>query len=282
MHNEWSIISILEWTARYFKSKGIAEPRLEAEVLMSYVLKKDRVYLYAHFDAPVSGDERKALREIIRERAGGKPSAYITGSKEFMSLCFKITPAVLIPRPDTEVLVEEVIRLAGDKRGLKICDVGTGSGIIALSLAHYLKEPLVYATDVSAAAAAIAAENARLHNYRLVIEEGSLLQPFAGEKFDFITANLPYINEEEYLRLSREVKGYEPQAALLAGGDGLDYYRELIPQAFESLVPGGYLLFEIGHDQGPEALKLAGGYANPRIIKDYAGRDRVIAAGRGM
>ena len=281
MHSDWNIISILEWTTRYFKSKGITEPRLEAEVLMSHVLNKDRVYLYAHFDAPVNGHERKELREVIKRRVSGEPSAYITGNKEFMSLKFYVTPDVLIPRPDTEVLVEEVIRLAGERRNIKICDTGTGSGIIAISLAHYLKDPLVYATDISPAAVKVAALNAKTHQIKITIETGNLLEPFANEKFDFITANLPYISTEEFALLPREVKDYEPKSALLAEGDGLDDYRSLLTQAYKSLLPGGYLLFEIGHNQGKAALELTREfYKSSRLIKDYAGRDRVIAARR--
>ena len=280
MKDDWSIIAILEWTTRYFKSKGILEPRLEAEVLMSFVLKKDRVYLYAHFDAPVSGQEREALRESIIKRVSGEPSAYITGSKEFMSLDFHVTPAVLIPRHDTEVLVEKVIELAGERKNLKICDVGTGSGIIAVSLAYYLKDAIIYATDISKAATEIAQYNANRHHTTVIIRTGDLLEPVKGEKFDFITANLPYIDDLSYDLLEREVREYEPRTALLAAGDGLEYYRRLLPQAYTSLLPGGYLLFEIGHNQGQAALELTSGFASSIILKDYGGRDRVIVARR--
>lgn len=278
MQDNWNILALLDWTTRYFKSKGIIEPRLEAEILMSSVLEKDRVYLYAHFDAPVSQAERKIFKENIIRRVKGEPSAYITGHKEFMSLNFHVTPEVLIPRSDTEVLVEKVIELAGARDNLRICDVGTGSGAIAVSLAWYLKEPVVFATEISTAAAAIAARNARHHGVNINILTGELLEPVQGEKFDFITANLPYIDEVNYEALDWTVKGYEPREALLAAGDGLELYRLLIPQAWDSLQAGGYLLFEIGHEQGPAALEAVRGFTDSRIIKDYGGRDRVIMA----
>ncbi|MDD3895167.1 MAG: peptide chain release factor N(5)-glutamine methyltransferase [Syntrophomonadaceae bacterium] len=278
MQDAWSIIDILEWTTRYFKSKGITEPRLEAEILMSFVLKKDRVYLYAHFDAPVSPQERKALRENILRRVNGEPSAYITGNKEFMSLNFYVTPAVLIPRTDTEVLVEKVIELAGERKNLNICDVGTGSGIIAVSLACYIKDATIFAADISPAAAEITRRNAERHSADINILTGDLLEPVKDEKFDFITANLPYINPARYDLLEREIKEYEPQSALLAAGDGLEIYRRLMPQAYRCLQPDGYLLFEIGYDQGQAALKITREFADSCIIKDYGGRDRVIVA----
>lgn len=278
MRDDWNILALLDWTTRYFKDKGIIEPRLEVEILLASVLKKDRVYLYAHFDAPVSREERRAFKEYILRRVKGEPSAYITGNKEFMSLDFYVDPAVLIPRSDTEVLVEKVIALAGERKNLGICDVGTGSGAIAVSLARYLKDPVVSATEISAPAAAIAVANAERNGVDIDILIGDLLGPVQGKKFDFITANLPYIDEASYESLESGVKEYEPQEALLAGGDGLELYRLLIPQALDGLLPGGYLLFEIGYAQGPIALELTGGFADSCILKDYGGRDRVIAA----
>lgn len=279
MGNTWRIRDLLAWTTRFFTDKGLKEPRLEAEILLASVLGKDRVYLYTNYDLPVNQKEREVYREWIKRRVQGEPAAYITGNKEFMSLDFKVNPHVLIPRPDTEILVEEAMKLAARWPGeVRICDVGTGSGAIAVSLAYYLKNARVYATDISREALKVAAYNAERHGVEIVLEEGDLLTPFLdkGEKFHLITANLPYINEEDYEMLDVSVKGYEPELALLAPGDGLDLYRRLLPQAFALLYDGGYLLMEIGFNQGEKALHMTKGWGKAEIIKDLAGRDRVV------
>lgn len=269
---------MLLWTTRFFTEKGLAEPRLEAEILLAAALGKDRVYLYTNYDLPVNQKEREIYREWIKRRAKGEPAAYITGNKEFMSLNFKVNPQVLIPRPDTEILVEEALRLAAEWQGeVRICDVGTGSGAIAVSLAYYLPRASVYATDISREALELAADNAARHGVNIVLAEGDLLEPFAGEeKFNIITANLPYISEKEYEMLDRSVRDYEPRLALVVPGDGLDLYRRLIPQAWQLLREEGYLLMEIGFNQGGKALEMAEGWGKVEIIKDLAGRDRVV------
>ncbi|SHG93429.1 release factor glutamine methyltransferase [Thermosyntropha lipolytica DSM 11003] len=278
MQNTWRIKDLLSWTTRFFTEKGLEEPRLEAEVLLASALGKDRVYLYTNYDLPVNQKERELYREWIKRRVKGEPTAYITGSKEFMSLEFKVTPHVLIPRPDTEILVEEALHLANRwQEKVRICDVGTGSGAIAVSLAYYLKRAHVYATDISEEALKVAEYNAQKHGVKVVFKAGDLMQPLAGEeKFHIITANLPYISEEEYIKLSPSVRDYEPKSALLAPGDGLDLYRSLLPQAWELLYAGGYLLMEIGFNQGEKALAMAEKWGKAEIIKDLAGRDRVV------
>lgn len=149
MQTIWRIRDLLDWTTRYFSEKGLENPRLEAEILLAAALNKDRVYLYTHYDLPVNQSEREIYKNWIKRRAGGEPVSYITGHKEFMSLDFKVNPHVLIPRPDTEILVEEAMKLAVFWNPVRICDVGTGSGAIAVSLAFYLKNAEVYATDIS-------------------------------------------------------------------------------------------------------------------------------------
>lgn len=276
MQKNWAIKDLLEWTTRYFTQKGIKQPRLETEILLARVLKKDRVYLYAHYDAPVNQNERDQFREWIKRRIQGEPVAYITGFKEFMSLELRVNPAVLIPRPDTEILVEEVINLAKFLPA-KICDVGTGSGAIAVSLAYYLTNVQVFASDISFEALEIARENARLHKVEIQFSQGDLLEPVkAAAPFDIIVANLPYISESEYRSLDPGIINYEPTAALLASGDGLDIYRRLLPQAEALLNPGGYLVWEIGSSQGEKALSMMQGFSEVEIIKDLAGHDRVV------
>lgn len=277
MQQRWRIKDILDWTTRFFLEKGIEEPRLEAEVLLARVLKKNRVYLYANYEAPVNQEERVSYRKLISRRVKGEPLAYIVGCKEFMSLEFELGPDVLIPRADTELLVETVMDLAKDKADLRICDVGTGSGAIAVSLAYYLPDAMIFATDISSRAVEIARKNAGRHKVDIHFSQGDLLYPLLNEeKFDIITANLPYISPDEYEELDRGIRQYEPRGALLAPGDGLDIYRRFLPQAFNMLKPGAYLLIEIGCNQGRQALIMGQEFIQKEIVKDIAGRDRLL------
>lgn len=282
MQTIWRIRDLLDWTTRYFSGKGLENPRLEAEILLAAALNKDRVYLYTHYDLPVNQSEREIYKNWIKRRAGGEPVSYITGHKEFMSLDFKVNPHVLIPRPDTEILVEEALKLAVFWNPVRICDVGTGSGAIAVSLAFYLKNAEVYATDISPEALKLAEYNARKNGVKVRWGQGNLLEPFANEeKFHIITANLPYISETEYEMLEAGVKNYEPRSALVAPGDGLDLYRLLLPEAWDLLAYGGYILMEIGFNQGMQAKDMVKDWGRAEIIKDLAGRDRVVKLKKG-
>lgn len=281
MKENWNIKGLLEWTTQYFSGKGIDSPRLEAEVLLGHVLNQERVYLYANFDSPVNSWERKQFKEVIQRRVQGEPSAYITGFKEFMSLKFHVNPKVLIPRPDTEIMVENILQLSAGQ-ALDICDVGTGSGAIAVSVAYYLPEAKVVATDISEEALDTARINAADNGVVIEFWQGDLLAPLEKHPpFDLITANLPYIPQNEYIVLDQEVKGFEPVKALLAPGDGLDIYRRFVPQAWEKIKPGGYLFIEIAYNQGEKALQMAQAFAEAEIIKDMAGRDRILKARKG-
>ena len=323
MQKVWRIKDLLEWTTRYFGDSGITESRLEAEVLLAHVLQKDRVYLYANYEEPVNIGEREIYRAYIKRRTGGEPVAYITGHKEFMSLDFKVNPEVLIPRPDTEILVETAIAMARQERVHTIIDVGTGSGAIAVSLAVYLDDAEIVASDISARALDIARENASQHQVRIQFVEGDLLRPFlfsdlsaryedehkrpaeslgqnidkhaladnkdeeklsqesrAFDSVDMITANLPYIPLTELEQLDRQVKDFEPHLALFAAGDGLELYRRLIPQAYSLLRPEGILLLEIDARQANSVPEMMQGFTDIKIIKDLAGRERVVQARR--
>ena len=278
----WTVKELLEWTSNYFREKNINEARLEAEILLARVLGKDRVYLYANYDAPVNQDERSGFREFIKRRVRKEPLSYITGTKEFMSLEFKVNPAVLIPRPESEILVEKAIDLLKDTP-CTICDIGTGSGALAISLAHYLPLARVFATDISPQALDTARDNAASLQVEAEFLEGDLLSPFLDKEnyFDLIVANLPYIPLEEYYTLDSGVKNYEPQIALLAPGDGLDIYRRLLPQAFTLLKEGAYLFIEIGWQQGEKAIQMMNSFEEVQIVKDLAGYDRVVMARKG-
>ncbi len=281
MQKNWRIKDLLEWTTRFFLDRGMQESRLEAEILLAYVLEKNRVYLYANYEEPVNQAERETYRGYIKRRSAGEPLAYITGQREFMSLSFRVSSDVLIPRPDTEVLVETAISLARAGGIKRICDVGTGSGAIAVSLAVYLNEVEVYAVDLSPAALEIARDNARVHEVLVQFQEGDLLEPVLNEeKMDMIVANLPYITDVQLEELDTGVKDYEPRMALVAPGDGLDLYRRLLPQAYQLLRSGGYILLEIDPRQAEAAKLMLQGFSEMEIIPDWAGRDRLLKARR--
>ena len=209
----------MTWTTRYFEDQGIAAARLEAEILLAYALQTDRVFLYTYFDKPVNQQERARFRSLIQRRARHEPVAYITGIKEFMSLSFEVSPAVLIPRPETELLVEKALDLCANKRW-RICDMGTGSGAIAVSLAYY-SDARVTAVDISGAAIEIAKRNAERHGVQIEFCQSDL---FAGvdpdQQFDLITANLPYITADEYKTLDAGVRRYEPKRPCWRAGMG--------------------------------------------------------------
>lgn len=279
MQENWTIKDLLEWTTRFFTDKGIEEPRLNAEVLLAQVLDKDRVYLYANYFAPVNKNEREQYREFIKRRSNQEPLAYLLERREFMSLDFKVTPAVLIPRPETELLVETVLQRANQAKPVAICDVGTGSGAIAVSLAYYLPQAQVTGIDISGPALEVARLNAQQHGVEVRFLEGDLLSPLpVQEQFDFICANLPYISEDEYTQLDVQVRDYEPRQALWGFGDGLELYRRLIPQVWTYLRPGGYLLMEIGCDQAQAVAQLLPSSVKVQVEQDWAGLDRLIIA----
>ncbi|MGI5879655.1 MAG: peptide chain release factor N(5)-glutamine methyltransferase [Syntrophomonadaceae bacterium] len=280
MAQVWNIKELLEWTTRYFAEKGIEEPRLEAELLLTRVLHKDRVYLYTHYEAPVNQQERGQYRELIKRRVKGEPVAYILGVKEFMSLEFSVSPSVLIPRPETELLVEKALEILSSRTTARVCDIGTGSGAIAVSLAYYAPQIEVKAVDISAAALEIARQNAEQHGVKIDFFHGDLLEPFDEERFDLVVANLPYISELEYQSLSPEVRLFEPELALLGGEDGLEPYRRLISVAGNYLKPQGYILFEIGAAQGEAAREMLTGFVQVELIPDYAGHDRILLGRR--
>lgn len=282
MQKNWRIKDLLLWTTRYLTDRGMQEARLEAEILLAHALDKDRVYLYANYEKPINQDERDVYRSYIKRRIAGEPAAYIVGKQEFMSLLFIVSPDVLIPRPDTELLVETVLNLAGQEEIQRICDVGTGSGAIAVSLAASLRSANVYAVDISAPALAIARQNADRHQVQVDFRNGDLLEPMQGEApLDVIVANLPYVTSRQIQELDPGVKDYEPHLALLASGDGLDIYRRMIPQAFQCLRPGGYLLIEIDPRQSEASQQMLQEFTGVRIFQDGAGRERLVLGRRG-
>lgn len=284
----WTIGRILKWTEQYFKDKGIESPRLDAEVLLAHVLEKQRIYLYVHFDEPLQPGELAAYREMIKKRVLRVPVAQILGEKEFMGLTFKVTADTLVPRPDTEILVQAAVdrlRAMAGEEPLRFADIGTGSGAICLSVLHYLSDTVADTVDISPAARAVAEENAASLGLadRVTFHTGDLLQPLSGISFAAILSNPPYIPEADIATLTPEVRLNEPHTALSGGQDGLDFYRRLAKEAPAMLVPGGFTAFEVGIHQAGDVADLL--KANPlidrtEILPDYAGIDRVVVGWR--
>ena len=277
---QWTITSIVNWTRQYFDSKGIDNPRLDAEVLLSHILGKDRLYLYTNFDQPLTSEELAAYRQAVKRRAMYAPVAYINGYKEFMGLDFIVNPAVLIPRPDTEILVEAAIDRLVDAEAPAIADLGTGSGAIIVSLLSKLVTAVGTAVDISAEALAVAGENANRQGVaeRLSFFKGDMLQPLVGEKFDAIVSNPPYIPDSDIPGLSPDVR-QEPRLALAGGSDGLDFYRRIVAQGADYLNPTGFIAVEVGINQAGQVAALADTCSRlnvETIIKDYAGIERVV------
>ncbi|MGI6551792.1 MAG: peptide chain release factor N(5)-glutamine methyltransferase [Clostridia bacterium] len=274
----------LQQAVLFLQENGIPQARLEAEVLLSHVLGLSRAGLLARLDQSLTGETRAKFFRLVRQRGEGEPLQYLTGRQEFMSLELKVSPAVLIPRGETELLVEKVLDLRQDlesRKRIRIVDVGTGSGAIAVSLAYYWPGAEVYAVDISPEALALARQNALSHRVEVIFLQSDLLEAFLhqGKKFEIIVSNPPYIPTPLLPSLPREV-GREPVTALDGGLDGLSCYRRLIPQAASLLAPGGFLALEIGWDQGIRIREILQkeGFSQISLFQDYGGRDRIILA----
>lgn len=272
----WTIRRVLDWTKGYLTEKGVENARLETEWLLSAALGLDRVGIYVNFDKPLNADELSVVRGLVARRAKREPLQYILGTQEFCGLDFVVTPAVLIPRHDTEVLVEEALRRA--PHAATVLDIGVGSGCIAVALAKQLPDAQVWGVEQSPAAIAVTQRNAERHGVRVTLFEGSLFEPFADQRFDLIVSNPPYIPTADLETLQPEVREYEPRAALDGGPDGLDFYRIIVPAAPEHLNPGGWLMVELGIGQAEAVLRMFGqaGFGDCFTAKDPNGIDRVV------
>lgn len=285
----WTVGKLLQWTTGYLKDRQADSPRLDAEVLLAEALGCRRIELYTAFDQQPDEAARTVFRGLVRRRAEGTPVAYLVGRREFYSLSFRVTPDVLIPRPETELLVVALLDLARSRpvgKPVTIADVGTGSGIIAVCAAKHLPNCRVTAIDVSPAALGVAQTNAAEHGVgeRIELIESDLFAAVeAGRRFDFIVSNPPYVSSAEMETLAREVKDHEPSVALLAGEQGTEVIQALIAQAAERLMPGGHLLIEIGpaiHDAVRSLLEADDRLEPGPTIKDLARLPRVVQAMR--
>jgi len=282
----WTIQKLLNWTTEYLTEKSIDSPRLSAELLISYVAGLKRIELYTQFDKQVPQQQLDQLHDLVKRAGLHEPVAYLTGKTEFYSLELDITSDCLIPRPETELLVQRAIEFLRTRSGIQyICDLCTGSGCIAVAIAKNFPDARVTATDISSVALDVAALNVEKHQLEEQIKLlcGDLFEPVIQQldvsQFDLIVCNPPYVSTTEYKKLEKNIKDYEPRIALFAGDDGLDIYRRIIEKADQFLKPDAVLMLEIGYAQGfavMELLKQTGAFTEINIEKDLHDNDRVV------
>lgn len=286
---QWTIKKLLDWTTDYFsKTQSSTSPRLEAEVLLAETLECERIMLYTRFDEVPPDDKLTQFRTWVKQRGAGEPVAYIVGYREFYSLKFNVSSAVLIPRPETEHIVMAALECAKEFNDtIRILDIGTGSGCIAITLAKHIENSKIGATDLSDAALAVAQSNADLHEVtdKIRFFQGDLLDaiPEGSNPVQMIVSNPPYIGTAELETMDAQVKEHEPEMALFSGVDGRNATERLIAQAPKFLVPGGYLIFEsspIIMDLIVESIEKNEAYESVQVQKDFANLDRVVIAKR--
>lgn len=292
-HDPWTVRRLLEWTTGFFTKKNVDSPRLSAEMLLSHVLMYPRIKLYTDYEHVLNESQLTAFRSLVKRAGEQEPIEYLTGRAHFFSLEFEVGPGVLIPRPDTETLVESAIGYARGVVGLespRILDLCTGSGCIAAALAKNLPTSMVLAIDKSDKACAIAKKNMADLGLadRVTVACGDLFGPLesgiVAQPFDLIVANPPYIATSVIESLDRSVKDYEPIEALDGGLDGLSLHRRILHKGVDRITAIGRAFLEIAFDQGPAALEMAAGIAgwtDAKIYKDYGGNDRVLTVKRG-
>jgi len=285
-----TVFELLNWSTNYLREYRIENPRLNAELLLAHSLNLSREGLYVHLHGQVKEKEKEALERMIKRRIRGEPLQYILEHQEFWSFDFKVNPRVLIPRPETELLVEQALSILSKddfETTHFVLELGTGSGAIAISLAKELKDVFLVAADISRDALVLAMENAKsagvIHQIEFV--NGDLFAPFRSFRerrpFDLILSNPPYINRSEIQGLPEEVKDYEPIGALDGGEDGLEFYRRITSEGPFYLRKGGWILLEVGQGQGSkvsEMIAKGGCFNMPELIRDFSGIERVVKA----
>jgi len=306
---DWSIQKLLIWVTEHLTNKGIDSPRLSAELLLSYVLGLKRIELYTNFDKHVSKQQLDKLHDLVKRAGQHDPIAYLISKTEFYSLQLEVSPDCMIPRPETELLVERAVEFLrtrpvrnsvknkmtqkeeisnGGRIGTQfVCDLCTGCGCIAVAIAKNFPSARIIATDISASALDVAAQNIEKHNLKekITLLRGDLFDALVPQldvdKFDLIVCNPPYVSAAEYEKLNKNIKDYEPRLALYAGEDGLDIYRRLIEKVDEFLKPDAALMLEIGYDQGPavkELLEQTDAFTEIKIEKDFHDNNRIVTA----
>lgn len=286
----WTVGEALNWTRDYLESKGDTKARLSAEWLLSHATELSRIELYAYFDRPLTTEERAVLRAAVARRAEGEPLQYVCGEVAFRHVVLKVGSGVLIPRPETEVLVDLALEAVTGVTSPRVLDIGTGSGAIACSIAREHPGATVVATDVSPEAATQARSNVERLGLaeRVEVREGDLLAPIGAQEygtFDVVVSNPPYVPTAEVATLDVEVAGFEPHLALDGGADGLDVFRRLLPTVHELLRPGGVLVVELHESNAPQASALAvelNVYGDVSVLPDLAGRHRFVRCVRAV
>ncbi len=277
VEKKWTILEILNWIKDYFKEKELENPRLSAERILSQVLDYSRFDLYVHFEENVSEKHRAEIKQFVLRRGKGEPLQYVLGETEFYGYRIFVTQDVLIPRPETEYLVEKIIK---ENRSLdSILELGTGSGCIAISLKNNFPKSAITAVDISDKALEIARKNAKENNIEINFQISDIFDSIS-EKFDLIVSNPPYIPIHEYIELPSEIINYEPKLALQAEDNGLYFYKEIISNAKSYLNPNGKLYLEIGYNQGDSIKEIAksNGFSEIEIVKDLNGFERILKA----
>ncbi len=284
----WTIQKLLNWVAAYLAQRSIDAPRLSAELLLSHVLDMKRIELYTQFDKPVAKRQLDQLHELVKRAGQHEPVAYLTGKTEFYSLELNVTCDCMIPRPETELLVQRAIEFLRTRTGVqRVCDLCTGCGCIAVAIAKNFPSAGIIATDICDAALRVAAQNLEKYelNDRVELLRGDLFDPIVphldADGFDLIVCNPPYVSSTEYDKLDKNVKDYEPRLALFAGEDGLDVYRRICEKVGQFLKPQAALMLEIGYAQGPDVralLEQTGVFAEIKLEKDLHENDRIVRA----
>ena len=277
----WTVLDLVEWTEDYFRESGITTPRLDAEVLLGFVLQKSRLQLYLSFEMPVFPDHLSVFRQLVQRRKEHTPVSYLTNHREFMSIDFYVDSRVLIPRPETEILVEYVLDRTRTHGPISLADIGTGSGAIAVSLAFNRPEWYIVATDISIDALAVAETNATRHQTQIEFRSGDMLSTLESvdNKFDWIVSNPPYISSQDYKILPPDVRNFEPKLALASPPDGLQLIRILIESAPNYLKPNGRLAIEIGKGQRLDVedfVHRSKKYQKIDFIPDLSGVARIL------
>lgn len=276
------IKDILIEAALKLRENGIETPRLDAEVLLSSVIKKERFYFYTHPEEKISHKNYVEFQALLKRRLNHEPIAYITGKKEFMGLDFIVRPGVLIPRPDTEILTEYAIELIGNNKNIKkVLDLCAGSGAIGLAIKENCPEIELVSSDISETALGIIRENSKSLGLETTVIESDLFENLKGQ-YDLIVSNPPYIKSSDIKTLSPEIREFEPEIALNGGLEGYDFYVDIASQAVNYLSPGGCLALEIGDCQAEEVTRILkdNAFKNISLIRDLGGRDRVLVAFR--